>query len=123
MPDALYSTVAEALQEAGYLSDCSSSATVVTPLAEDLPSGGDPTNIISPRMHWLPLLAAGGGWCLLSLGVIFCVQDQLALRPSDAIAANCEAGCQGTSSAATQARADLATGRRIPVGAGVRGEP
>ena len=71
MPDALYSTVADALQEAGYLSDCPSSATVVTPLAEDLTSGGDPTNIISHRARWLPLLAAGGGWCLLSLGVIF----------------------------------------------------
>ncbi|WP_336492739.1 hypothetical protein, partial [Methylobacterium nigriterrae] len=98
MQDALYNAIAESLSKAGYMPASTSSegtAEKTAPPHHNLIGGV----AHSPRTRLLPLLAAGGGWCLLSLGAAFCLHDELAVRFHAAGARmNCTAGCQGARS-------------------------
>src|SRR5690348_7835946 len=103
MLDALYTAIAEALSEAGYMpASTSSEGTVEKTAAAHHNLTGDVAH--SPKARWLPLLAAGGGWCLLSLGAAFCLHDELAVRSHAGAELNCTADCWRNRSNPNQSR-------------------
>lgn len=86
MHDALHTAIAEALGEAGYLS---TSAVTKKTTGQTAPLRNQNAGVTQPRRaHWLPLLAAVGSWSALSLGIVACIQDELAARSSNRVSAH-----------------------------------